>query len=236
MEVVQGLTCASPTQPAKHAYRSIANFCRYVTTEHRSPSSSLPGSQGYRQASVPNPRQDGSITNLTLPIHSATGPAVASGLDHAESPTSTINNMTASPITTTPPSPSAVDSTEVASPVETIASPLKLGERSRQSSFRDTFRRYLLGANARDRRSSFRTQDASDVEGVNEDAMSESGSISTPLNSPPNELESGLPNDDLDMPLDELKMPKDIPPGFAGNALIYSRAEVRTKTMMQRLP
>jgi hypothetical protein len=228
-----------PSQPAKHAYRSIANFCRYATTEHPSSLSPVNGHHGSRQASAPDPHRDGSIADIPLPARSASGPLVVPANDGGESPISAINVVTSSPVLAPAPLPGSSDQKELLSPVDavdTVASPVRSGQRSRQSSFRDTFRTYILGGSGRARRSSSRTPDVSDAEGANVDTMSESGSMTPPLTTPPGELESpsmtasGFTDDDLYMPVDEVKMPKDIPPGFAGNALVYSKAEVCTNT------
>jgi hypothetical protein len=71
-----------------------------------------------------------------------------------------------------------------------------------------------------------RNFDTSDTEGFGTETMTESGEATPPLSSPPPEREASTSTAELDMPVDEVKVPKDIPPGYAGNAEIYSKAGV----------
>lgn len=205
----------SMSEPAKHCYRAIANFCRFATRKHRGSQSS--SSSGHQ------PR-----------------PAVSSVFAMTEMPESTLppNSLSTESVTTESivPPPSLAPLT-LAEPISVTASTedissthsglshtpkSKASFRKRFSSLTNPQKSYsesnasseglhVSGSRTPSEREPPRSRDDSDAEGYVDSPVQE------------NLPEAGLSSDVLDpnFPSDEIKIPPDIPEGSAGNSKIY---------------
>lgn len=169
----------SMCEPAKHCYRAIANFCRFVTQEHAAPQKehSLPPPEVEPVAQIklqPRPAKSMPPPPLTTTL---AGP----GLDDV---------VTSSPTTSDPtPDPSTSGS--------------RPASISRGSGVRK--RMSFWSKSKAESASPTATADATDDEAFGTD-------IDESVESRPNS----------EFPSDEIKMPKNIPPGHAGNAQVYA--------------
>ena len=204
----------SMSEPAKHCYRAIANFCRFATRKHRGSQSSSSSGHDSR-------------------------PAVNSAFAMTEMPESTLppNSLSTESVAMKSVGPPSLAPLTLAEPISVNASAEDISSThiglshtpKSKPSFRKTFSFLtnpqkthsatnvssenlpVLGSRTPSEREPSRSRDDSDAEGYVDSPVQES----LP--------EAGLSSDVLDpnFPSDEIKVPTDIPEGSAGNSKIY---------------
>jgi hypothetical protein len=211
------LPMISMSEPAKHCYRAIANFCRFATRNHPSSQSSWSSSQ--RQRSNPAESAGFGMTELS----------------ESQPPNSLSTQFTQSVSIIPPPSLAPLT---LADPIPINASPVAMTvndsilDRAPRSkpSFRKTFS--FLSNSRRSKGtesdgqanatpiSGSRTPSEFDLQSRDE-TDGEAGYYDSPVQE--NLPDAGPSGQALDpnFPADEIKMPANIPEGFAGNSSIY---------------
>lgn len=209
----------SMSEPAKHCYRAIANFCRFATRQHSSSQSSLSsghksgarGSAGFAMTEIPD---------SSLPPNSFSTQSTQSFVP----PPSLAPLTLAEPLSTTPASEGislenpGTDHTPKSKPSFRKAfSFLSNSQRSQGSS--DVYPEGLprSGAHTPSDRDLTQSREDSDADGYVDSPVQEN-------------LPEAGPSDpilDPNFPSDEIKVPADIPEGSAGNSKIYAVSTFR---------
>ncbi|KAJ9124147.1 hypothetical protein QFC22_000944 [Naganishia vaughanmartiniae] len=204
------LPMISMSEPAKHCYRAIANFCRYATKEHKSGRNSMSSSQKQGIDTV----RTSSFAMSELSTRTDPSGSVPASLFDSVNPPSIAPLTLAEPISVGP-------SISIKNHYPADKVPKSKPSFSKTFSFLSTSRR-MKGAKEDSRPSSTAASDAGYPES-REDTDVEGGFAESPIQE---NLPDAGPNDDVldpNFPSDEIKIPSNIPDGFAGNAKIYQQ-------------
>lgn len=206
----------SMSEPAKHCYRAIANFCRFATRKHPtsqsslssgSPNTSARGSAGFAMTEMP----DTNLPPSSLSTQSTQSPAFVA-------PPSLAPLTLGDPVSINPASEDITSQhAEPSHPAKSKPSFRKtfsfLSNSHRTHTQSDVLsdRLPLSGSRTPSERDHPHSREDSDAEGYADSPVQE------------NLPEAGPSDSTLDpnFPSDEIKVPSDIPEGFAGNSKVY---------------
>lgn len=198
-------------------YRAIANFCRYATREHKSGQNSMSSSQ--KQGIDVGRKSSLAMSELSTgnPASGSVPPSLSHSLD-------SMNPPSVAPLTLAEPIPIG-PSASIKTDHSTDKVPRSKPSFSKTFSFLSTSRR-MKGANADSHPASTPASDAGYPES-REDTDAEGGFADSPVQE---NLPDAGPNDDVldpNFPSDEIKVPSNIPDGYAGNSKIYEVNSLR---------
>lgn len=220
-------------EPAKHCYRAIANFCRFVThnEEH-----TVKGPK--QQHSMPEPF--GTHSDLHLHSHSDTDHARVPRTAQTLPPTLISNDLAAGdfeireddPINSSPGALHPVNPAEssIPSSVPSLDTPTTSHTRGSANSSYSNFKRSFSQLGGFSKRKTSEDVDSPPPSGTitpteSEYAMPEDTDIDERVQNRDNQNSGATTPLDSDFPDDELKMPKNIPPDHAGNREVYEVSE-----------
>ncbi|KAJ9106187.1 hypothetical protein QFC21_001331 [Naganishia friedmannii] len=205
------LPMISMSEPARHCYRAIANFCRYATREHKSSQNSMSSSQKQGIDAARKSSLVMSELSAGNPPSGSIPPSLSHSLDSMDPPA-------VAPLILAEPIPIG-SSAPIKNDFPNDKVPRSKPSFSKTFSFLSTSRR-MKGAKADSRPASTPASDAGYPES-REDTDVEGGFAASPIQE---NLPDAGPNDDIldpNFPSDEIKVPSNIPDGYAGNSKIY---------------
>lgn len=210
------LPMISMSEPAKHCYRAIANFCRFATRDHKSSQSSW---SSHRRKSTPAESATFGMTEL-----SESRPPDSLSTQFSDSQSS-IPPPSLAPLTLADPIPIHPSSDLPSDDMMTERAPKSKPGFRKTFSFLSTSLRSKGAESTGPSRASPISGSRTPSEFGQPHSRDESDAEGAYVDSPVQEAlpDAGPAEQALDpnFPSDELKMPANIPAGFAGNSDIY---------------